>query len=92
MEFPGPHLQTTPEQDLRILREEEDRLLGRASWVSHQQGTVRVPVDVAIDVIARRGVDPGVVGGTGGGAVQMTPPAQPAAPPPAPQRLPGNQE
>ena len=92
VEFPGPNLQTTPEQDLRILREEEDRLLGRASWVSPQQGTVRVPVDVAIDVIARRGVDPGVVGGTGGGAVEMTPPAQPAAPPPAPQRLPGNQE
>lgn len=75
-EFPGPNLQTLPEQDLRVMREEEDRLLGRAGWVNRQQGTVRVPVDVAIDVIARRGVEPGVVGGTGGSAG-----VSPAAPP-----------
>lgn len=84
-EFPGPNLQTTPEQDLRVMREEEDRLLYKAGWVNRQQGTVRVPVDVAIDVIARRGVDPGVVGGTAAGAPQ-TPPQAPAAPPA------GNQE
>lgn len=76
-QYPGPNLQTTPEQDLRVMREEEDRLLGRAGWVNRQQGTVRVPVDVAIDVIARRGVDPGVVGGTGGSA--GVPPAAPPA-------------
>ncbi|HKV09450.1 MAG TPA: hypothetical protein VJ725_15005 [Thermoanaerobaculia bacterium] len=63
---PGPQLQTTPEQDLRLMREEEDRLIGRAGWVNQQQGTMRVPVDVAIDVIAARGVDPGVVGGSAG--------------------------
>jgi hypothetical protein len=64
-DFPLPRLQTTPEQDLRVIREEEDRLLGRAGWVNPQSGVIRVPVDVAIDVIARRGVEPGVVGGTG---------------------------
>lgn len=62
-DFPLPRLQTTPEQDLRLIREEEDRLIGRAGWVNQQQGTMRVPVDVAIDVIAARGVDPSVVGG-----------------------------
>ena len=67
-DFPLPRLQTTPEQDLRVIREEEDRLLGRASWVDRQGGVMRVPVDVAIDVIARRGVAPGVVGGTGAAA------------------------
>lgn len=67
-DFPLPRLQTTPEQDLRLIREEEDRLLGRAGWVNQQQGTMRVPVDVAIDVIAARGVDPGVVGGSAGAA------------------------
>lgn len=68
-DFPLPRLQTTPEQDLRLIREEEDRLIGRAGWVNQQQGTMRVPLDVAIDVIAARGVDPGVVGG-GAGAAQ----------------------
>ena len=48
------------------MREEEDRLLNKAGWVNRQQGAVRVPVDVAMDVIARRGVDPGVVGGRTG--------------------------
>ncbi len=68
-DFPLPRLQTTPEQDLRVMREEEDRLLGKASWVNQQGGVVRVPVDVAIDVIARRGVEPGVVGGGAGASV-----------------------
>lgn len=65
-DFPQPRLQTLPEADLRELREEEDRLLGRAGWTNRQQGTLRVPLDVAIDVIAARGVDPSVVGGSPG--------------------------
>lgn len=67
-DFPLPRLQTLPEQDLRLVREEEDRLIGRAGWVDRQQGTMRVPIDVAIDVIAARGVEPGVVGGAAGAA------------------------
>lgn len=67
-DFPLPRLQTLPEADLRLMREEEDRLLGRAGWVNRQQGAVRVPLDVAIDVIAARGVDPSVVGGGAGAA------------------------
>lgn len=67
-DFPQPRLQTLPEADLQEMREEEDRLLGRAGWVSRQQGTLRVPLDVAIDVIAARGVDPSVVGGSPGAA------------------------
>jgi hypothetical protein len=65
-EFPGPNLQINDEQDMRVMREEEDRLLGKAGWVDRQGGVMRVPMDVAIDVIARRGVGPAVVGGTGG--------------------------
>jgi hypothetical protein len=77
-DFPQPRLQTTPEQDLRSIRKEEDRLIGRAGWVNQQQGTMRVPLDVAIDVIAARGVDPGVVGGSPAGAATANP-EQPAA-------------
>lgn len=57
-EPPLPRLQTTPEQDLRGLRQNEDEVLGRAAWVDQRQGTLRVPIDVAIEVIARRGVAP----------------------------------
>lgn len=77
-DFPLPRLQTTPEQDLRLIREEEDRLIGRAGWVNREQGTMRVPLDVAIDVIAARGVDPGVVGG-GAAPASPEPPAAGAA-------------
>lgn len=72
-DFPLPRLQTLPEQDLRLIREEEDRLIGRAGWVDRQQGTMRVPIDVAIDVIAARGVEPGVVGGGAAGAATANP-------------------
>ncbi len=72
-DFPLPRLQTLPEQDLRLIREEEDRLIGRAGWVDPQQGTMRVPIDVAIDVIAARGVEPGVVGGGATGAAAANP-------------------
>lgn len=64
---PGPRLQTTPELDLLKMRQEEDQKLGRAGWVNQQQGTVRVPIDVAMEVIAGRGLGPDVVGGTSGG-------------------------
>ncbi len=67
-DFPEPRLQTNDAKDLQDLHKQEDKLLSQAGWVNRQQGTVRVPVDVAIDVIARRGVEPGVVGGTGASA------------------------
>lgn len=53
---PEPRLQVTPNEDMRRMREEEDRLLGRAGWMDRRQGIVRVPVDVAMEVIAARGV------------------------------------
>lgn len=74
---PEPRLEVAPSELLRRVREEEDLVLNHAGWVNRQQGTVRVPIDVAIDVIATRGVSPQGVGPT----VQNAPPAAPAAPP-----------
>jgi hypothetical protein len=65
---PEPRLQVSPNEDMRLERAQEDLQLDHAGWVSQQQGTVRVPIDVAIDVIAARGVAPQVVGGTGSAA------------------------
>src|SRR5258708_33313735 len=53
---PGPLLQAAPAEDMTAMRAENDRLLQHAGWVDRAQGTVRVPIDVAIDVLAARGL------------------------------------
>lgn len=70
---PEPRLQTTPEEDLRMMRAEEDALLGQPTWVDQGQGTARIPVDVAMEVIATRGLGPEVVGGNPGAAAGTSP-------------------
>jgi cysteine synthase len=54
--FPQPQLQKTPILDLRAIRAEEDKLLTGYGWVDPQKGLVRIPVSVAIDVLAKRGL------------------------------------
>jgi hypothetical protein len=46
---PGPRLQPSPERDLAAMRDEEAERLGRAAWVDRAEGTVRIPIDLAID-------------------------------------------
>jgi len=53
---PEPSLQAAPSADMQTMHAEEDRLLQHAGWVDRAQGTVRLPIDVAIDVIAERGL------------------------------------
>ncbi len=53
---PGPLLQAAPSEDMTAMRAENDRVLQHAGWVDRAQGTVRVPIDVAIDVLAARGL------------------------------------
>jgi hypothetical protein len=52
----GPRLQADADQDMRELRAAEDRILLRPSWIDAKQGTVRLPIDLAIDVLARQGL------------------------------------
>jgi hypothetical protein len=54
--FPQPRLQRTPILDLRAMRAEEDQLLNSYAWVDKKQGVVRIPVSLAIDVLAKRGL------------------------------------
>jgi hypothetical protein len=58
--FPQPRLQRTPVLDLRAIRAEEDKVLDSYAWVDQKQGVVRIPVALAIDVLAKRGL-PAVV-------------------------------
>ena len=86
---PLPWLQENPEGELKKFREDEDRFLGQAAWIDRQQGRVRIPIDLAMEIVAGRGLEPEVVGGTPG-AVVLVPPVQPpqaeAVPPPQERR------
>jgi len=54
--FPEPQLQKTPILDLRAVRAEEDKLLTGYGWVDQPKGVVRIPVSLAIDVLAKKGL------------------------------------
>jgi hypothetical protein len=56
-EFPSPRLQIdNGNQDLANLHEREDLLLNYYSWVDRSQGTVRIPIERAMELIAQRGL------------------------------------
>jgi hypothetical protein len=54
--FPEPQLQKTPIPDLKAIHAEEDKLLNSYAWVDPRKGVVRIPVDRAIEVLAKRGL------------------------------------
>ncbi len=54
--FPEPQLQKTPILDLKAARAEEDKLLNSYGWVDQQKGVVRIPINLAIDALAKRGL------------------------------------
>jgi hypothetical protein len=51
-----PELRLQPMLDLKAVRAEEDRILNGYGWVDPPRGVVRIPIDVAIDVLARKGL------------------------------------
>jgi hypothetical protein len=61
--FPTPQLQPDDgNQDLADMHAREDLLLDHYTWVNRQQGTVRIPIGTAMEVIAQRGL-PVIQGG-----------------------------
>ncbi|HEX4582890.1 MAG TPA: hypothetical protein VH139_12585 [Acidobacteriaceae bacterium] len=61
--FPTPRLQMDDgDQDVVDLHDREDLLLDHYTWVNQQQGTVRIPIGQAMQIIAQRGL-PVVSGG-----------------------------
>src|ERR1700730_2893457 len=53
---PEPRLQTTPREDLRDFRANEDAVLPSYGWVGQNAGVVRIPIDEAIRLTLRRGL------------------------------------
>jgi hypothetical protein len=53
---PRPRLQETPAIDLREFRAREDERLSTYGWVDRSAGIVRVPIERAIEIVAREGL------------------------------------
>jgi len=55
--FPLPRVQTDDgNQDLADLRERENLLLDHYSWVNEKAGQVRIPIDRAMELLAKQGL------------------------------------
>jgi hypothetical protein len=68
---PPPRLQNYPFQDIKELRRNDKPLLDSYEWIDRSAGTVRIPVDRAMDLLAERGLP-------------YRKPGQPSAAPPPP--------
>jgi hypothetical protein len=57
MELPrAPRVQEHPWEEYKVLHANEARVLNSYGWVNEADGTVRIPIDRAIDLIAERGL------------------------------------
>lgn len=55
---PAPRLQIDPRADLATMRAEEDAVLTSYGWVDANAGIVRLPINAAIEFVARQGREP----------------------------------
>jgi hypothetical protein len=53
---PGPPLQVSERRDLELMRRREDRLLNSVEWIDKERDAVRIPIDRAITLTAKRGL------------------------------------
>jgi mono/diheme cytochrome c family protein len=52
----GPQLQVNPREDWKKFREEQDKTLETYAWENRSAGTARVPIEVAMDLLVKKGV------------------------------------
>ena len=53
---PEPHLGINAPEELRRLRATENTTLNSYAWVDKENGTVRIPIERAIEVLAKKGL------------------------------------
>ena len=53
---PAPVLQTNPRADLLALRAQERSILDTYAWVDKERGIVRIPIEKAMELTAKRGL------------------------------------
>lgn len=54
--YPEPSLQLSPRHDMQRFLAAEMAELGSYGWVDHAHGVVRLPIDIAMSEVARRGI------------------------------------
>jgi hypothetical protein len=54
--FPSPRLEEDERGQLNGIRIEEENTLNSYGWVDQKAGTVRIPIDRAMDLVAQRGL------------------------------------
>jgi len=54
--FPQPRLEENERTDLRQFIEDQDQKLATYDWVDKDKGTVRIPIDRAMELIVQRGL------------------------------------
>ncbi len=54
--FPAPQLEIDERNQLDNIRKEEERTLASYDYIDKNAGTVRIPIDRAMDLIAQRGL------------------------------------
>jgi hypothetical protein len=50
----APRLQVRGSNELREMREAEDRVLDSYAWIDREKGIVRIPVERAMDILAQK--------------------------------------
>jgi hypothetical protein len=53
---PEPRLQVQPVEDLNIVRQGQEDLLGSYGWVDRAGGKVHIPIDRAMELVIERGL------------------------------------
>lgn len=53
---PQPRIEVEPYKQLIDVHAREDHVLSSYAWVDKSQGTVRIPIDQAIDELAKKGL------------------------------------
>src|SRR5581483_7943160 len=56
---PEPRLETNPQEDLSKKLQRERAVLNNYAWIDRQAGSVRIPIERAMDLLAARGLGPG---------------------------------
>jgi hypothetical protein len=55
-QFPAPQLEINERTELNDIRLREENILSTYGWVDQNAGTVHIPIDRAIDLLAQRGL------------------------------------
>jgi hypothetical protein len=61
--FPAPRIQPDPAEELTKMKTEDLGQLGQYGWIDRTAGIAHIPVDRAIDILAKRGLPIPAAGG-----------------------------